>query len=131
MRAVKRVLRSLSGKSIEEIFEFSKLPARKLFVTVRRSFPENFKSFWQKMSEIWWYMFEARITWRNVSSRSLGDWHAPTRDSEKDRYAWRRPWESDKEGNNINLYFSSLINLYFCLLDHTVFMVNIRNRATS
>ena len=36
-------------KSIEEIFDFKKLPARKFFIGVQRSYLENFTTLQQKL----------------------------------------------------------------------------------
>ena len=42
---------SFPKKSIEEIFEFEKLPARKFFIRVQRSYLENFTALEQKLQK--------------------------------------------------------------------------------
>ena len=51
MRVEHRVFRAAPKKSIEEIFEFEKLPARKFFIRVQRNYLENFTTLEFKTSE--------------------------------------------------------------------------------
>ena len=44
-----RVFRACPKKSIEEIFEFEKLPARKFFIRVQRRYLENFTTLEKKL----------------------------------------------------------------------------------
>ena len=49
MRVEQRVFRACPKKSIEGIFEFEKLPARKFFIRVQTSYLENFATLEEKL----------------------------------------------------------------------------------